>query len=491
MPFNVPASVADIDVPPRPSRLLSDEQELLDRLVLLARTVYRLPFCCLGLVPYHLFPFSGSPGQTLPYHTADGRCEHLQTIMDILSERKDNLKKAETIVGVKLAGHLCGFWGLSDGHSGTSGNSNPFYHTFRSYYLRYWCYHESIHHFGPGSPVHILGEDPEIVNAVVRIERCGRSDLPVLITGETGTGKEVWAKALHLRSERKDSLFLPLNCAHLLDDSLASSSLFGHMRGSFTGAAHHRDGFLKTASGGTLFLDEIESLSVHMQGVLLRTLETGEIHTVGEDRPSRVDVRILAATNEDLKSMVSKGTFRKDLYFRLKGQVINLPPLRYRIPNDIEQLAYYCVHSLNARRKTRKRIHQDVLPVLHEYRWPGNVRELLNTVTAAYYESEQRELIREEHFPSDIRQPMAQSLYHDPQEHAKCLLQELTQEGRDFWEVVHQPYLHRDLNRTQVRQLIRIGLEQVNTYKELATLFNLPAEQYQKFMDFLRHHRLH
>jgi two-component system NtrC family response regulator len=223
-----------------------------------------------------------------------------------------------------------------------------------------------------------VGGSPLIRNVVQRAERVARAGAPVLLFGESGTGKEVFADLIHRLSPRAGKPFLRINCA-ALPDSLLESELFGHARGAFTGALREREGIFAAADGGTLFLDEIGEMALGVQPKLLRVLQEGEIQRVGESgRTTRVDVRVIAATNRDLRDAVKRGTFRSDLYYRLAVVPIEIPPLRAHI----EDLADLVQHFLD-RLASRARFSSAALRAMQRYPWPGNVRELANAVEHA------------------------------------------------------------------------------------------------------------
>jgi DNA-binding NtrC family response regulator len=206
--------------------------------------------------------------------------------------------------------------------------------------------------------------------------------LTVLITGESGTGKDLVARAIHAGSLRSAAVFLPYNCT-TTSRELADSHLFGHRRGSFTGAVSDQQGLIRTAAGGTLFLDEIADLPLDIQPKLLRFLEQGEIMPVGDTRPLAVDVRVLAATNADLEQRVAEGKFREDLYYRLSVIRIRVPPLRER-REEIPHLSTYFVREARERLgKPDVHLSSDTLDLFARYWWPGNVRQLRNEVQRA------------------------------------------------------------------------------------------------------------
>jgi two-component system response regulator AtoC len=233
------------------------------------------------------------------------------------------------------------------------------------------------------------GEDPSIIvadDAMRELHRIvdlvAKGDLSVVLLGETGTGKDVLADAIHRRSPRAAEAYVRLNCG-ALPDALLESELFGYERGAFTGAVQAKPGLLEVADGGTLFLDEIAELPLGMQVKLLRVLEDGEITRVGGVRPRRVDVRIICATNRDLAARVEHGAFRQDLYFRINGITLTIPPLRAR-RGEIAPLAREFVREACRRAgRLQLRLTEESLLMLENYGWPGNVRELRNAIERA------------------------------------------------------------------------------------------------------------
>ena len=221
----------------------------------------------------------------------------------------------------------------------------------------------------------LLGESPSIVEMRRRIERVARSDAPVLILGETGTGKELVARSIHEQSTRAKGPFVAENCGVFAEGVLASE-LFGHEAGAFTGASTRRKGVFEQAHNGTLLLDEVGELSPRVQAALLRVLQEGALRRVGGEVKVPVDVRVLAATHRDLQAMVRAGTFREDLYFRLRGATIEVPPLRAR-PGDIEVLMDAFLDEVAVRRAAgRLQLTREARRAVLAYPWPGNVREL-------------------------------------------------------------------------------------------------------------------
>lgn len=228
----------------------------------------------------------------------------------------------------------------------------------------------------------IIGTSEPMMAVFKTINRIKNSKATVLIHGETGTGKELVAKAIHFNSDRTSKPYLPVNCA-ALSENLLASELFGHVKGAFTGAIADKTGLFEAASGGTIFLDEIGDIGTGLQQTFLRALENGEIQPVGSFERKKVWVRIIAATNKNLEAMVEQGSFRKDLYYRLNVVIIDLPPLRDR-KEDIGILAYHFLKQYSAQNnQSISRISQEALRLLEKYKWPGNVRELENIIERA------------------------------------------------------------------------------------------------------------
>jgi len=254
----------------------------------------------------------------------------------------------------------------------------------------------------PDQAAFFVGESLEFRRMLHLVELVGPSDSTVLIAGETGSGKERVAKLIHSRSPRKAKPFVVVDCA-ALQESLLQSELFGHERGAFTGADKAKPGLFEVAHGGTIFLDEIGEISQATQVNLLRVLDTSVFRHLGGTSEIRVDVRVLAATNRDLRAMVGKGLFREDLFYRMSTITVEIPPLRKR-GGDIELLARHFVKMLNERYGTAKVLGGSALEALCGHGWPGNVRELLHAVEAAAVVCEGGE-IRAEHLPASVRGP--------------------------------------------------------------------------------------
>ncbi|HET6934812.1 MAG TPA: sigma-54 dependent transcriptional regulator [Candidatus Angelobacter sp.] len=247
-----------------------------------------------------------------------------------------------------------------------------------------------------------IGNSPEFQRLLNVIGRIAPSDATVLITGETGSGKERVAKLIHARSPRSARPFVVVECA-ALQENLLQSELFGHERGAFTGAERAKPGLFEVAHGGTIFLDEIGEISPAVQTTLLRVLDAATFRHVGGTREIHVDVRVLTATNRDISAMVRQGHFREDLFYRLSTITLEVPPLRAR-GADIDLLAQHFVAVLNERFGSSKQISKEALELLRGHTWPGNVRELLHAVEAALILCE-GSCLQPEHLPPALRHP--------------------------------------------------------------------------------------
>ena len=227
----------------------------------------------------------------------------------------------------------------------------------------------------------IMSRSPSMQMVYRVLRRVSPTNMPILIEGESGTGKELTAKAIHMNSQRKDKAFYPINCAGLAE-SLLESELFGHVKGSFTGATADRKGLFQLADKGTLFLDEIGDMPMSMQAKLLRVLEDGLVMPVGGTSPVRVDIRFISATNHDLAKLVEEKKFRQDLYFRIKGVSVTIPPLRNR-PQDVPELfGFFLKEACDELNRDIHLITEPAMRAMMSFSWPGNIRQLRNVVRA-------------------------------------------------------------------------------------------------------------
>jgi len=310
---------------------------------------------------------------------------------------------------------------------------------------------------------HIIGTSPAIQKIFGEIERISDSDITVLINGETGTGKELIARLIHRNSPRKDKRFVVQDCGSI-PDSLLESELFGHKKGSFTGAISDKRGLLEIADGGTIFLDEIGETSSSMQIRLLRFLQEGEIRPVGSEEIKKVDVRVISATHRDLLGERKEGVFRSDLYYRISTFPLSLPPLRLR-REDIPLLAAHFLSRYNRESsKTNKRLSREAINLLLLYDFPGNVRELENEIERAATMANESELIFPEHLSDHIRE-----VQHNPSEFAQSLakkkgkLSELVEELER--KVIEEALIHHQGNKTKAAS--EIGLSRLGLRKKM------------------------
>jgi transcriptional regulator with PAS, ATPase and Fis domain len=337
----------------------------------------------------------------------------------------------------------------------------------------------------------LIGISRPMTALVEEVERVARSDAKVLITGESGVGKEVLAQELCARSRRASRPYVAVNCGGL-PETLLESELFGHVRGSFTGAYRDKPGKLELANTGTVFLDEISEMTLRMQGLLLRFLETGEIQKVGADATEgRMDVRVIAATNRDPREMIEQGLFREDLYYRLNVIRLTVPPLRERkqdIPLLIDHfLSRFASH--NGRAHTYS-IAPDAMTALTNYKWPGNVRQLQNTMERMVV-VDRSEVITLEDLPAEIRTPQrpGKPLIERRRTVADDLYARMTKEQESFWTAVYPLYMRREITRDAVREIVRRGLEDARgSYRVVARMFNMAPDDYKRFLNFLRKH---
>ena len=293
---------------------------------------------------------------------------------------------------------------------------------------------------------------------------------------------------------------MTLNCAGL-PDSLLESELFGHVRGSFTGAYRDKPGLLEMAPHGTVFLDEVGEMSTRMQVVLLRFLESGEIQRVGADRShTRVNTRLITATNRDLQVQIESGAFREDLFFRLNVIRLSIPPLRERREDIPLLVGYY----LDSYRRTHKvpaaEIAPEAMDLLVAYRWPGNVRELKNVVERIVLKTGDR-IVQPRDLPPEVLRSVNGGSVTGVGGHvepatrlcqAQALAAAMLDGGESFWAAVYPLFMSRDLTRVELRRIVQIGLERTSgSYRILVQLFNMPAGDYKRFLGFLRKHDCH
>ena len=344
-------------------------------------------------------------------------------------------------------------------------------------------------------PTKLVGTSPSILALQEEIFYAARCDAKVLITGESGAGKEIVARLIHAGSPRSRSALVTVNCA-ALSETLLETELFGHVRGSFTGAYRDRLGAFEQANRGTVFMDEIGETSPRMQGLLLRFMETGEIQRVGSDQvQTRVDVRVIAATNRVLVDSVANKTFREDLYYRLNVIHIRVPALRDRVEDIPVLLRFFLDQFATQYQVESPAISADALQTLSDHPWPGNVRELKNVVERLVVRAKSGEIGRED-LPLEVLRstPPAQPAASTPATRpaSDMLFERMVNGGESFWSCVYAPFMARDLTRDDLRTVVRKGLERTSgNYKVMVELFNMPADDYKRFLGFLRKYQCH
>lgn len=301
----------------------------------------------------------------------------------------------------------------------------------------------------------IIGRSKIIQQTITLAQKIAPTSSTVLLLGETGTGKEVFAKAIHNGSNRKDGPFVAINCSAFTKD-LLEGELFGHKAGAYTGATNDKKGLIETADGGTLFQDEICEMNLDLQAKLLRVVESGEFIKLGDTKVTRVSVRIIAATNRDLQKEVTEGHFREDLFYRLNTFTLSLPPLRER-KEDIKELASYFLKTFSQREgKSLSGISPDALQALEAHSWKGNIRELRNVMERAVILSDGA-FIQLADLPSDIQHPHSTASNLSLAEVEKAHIQKIL--------------LHTGGNKTRTAGLLQIGL--ATLYRKLEE-YNLP-----------------
>ena len=332
----------------------------------------------------------------------------------------------------------------------------------------------------------LIGAGAAIRAVEAELDYAARSDAKVLVTGESGVGKEVIARLIHQHSRRARTPLVAVNCAGLPED-LLESALFGHVRGSFTDAHRDRVGLVETAHRGTIFLDEIGEMSLRMQTLLLRFLENGEIQRVGSDRaPTRVDVRVIAATNRNLVDRIASKDFRADLYYRLNVIHIPIPALRSRREDVPMFLTHFLAACAERHGVKPPELSPDALSCLIAHDWPGNVRELKNVVERLAIRC-RGGIVTASDLPLEIQRPARPP---DPDiSTAEDLYERMVLGRESFWSAVHEPFISRDLKRADLRALVQRGLAQCGgNYKMMVDLFNMPSSDYRRFLSFLRKH---
>jgi DNA-binding NtrC family response regulator len=345
----------------------------------------------------------------------------------------------------------------------------------------------------------LIGECASIRDLRADIELAARSTAKVLITGETGTGKEVVSRLIHRDSARRAGPFVSINCAGV-PDTLLESEFFGHARGSFTGAFRDNPGLLRQASGGTVFLDEVGEMSLRMQALFLRFLETGEIQSVGGGASTPTDVRVVTATNRNLLEEVAAKQFREDLYYRLNVLHLHIPPLRERSTDIVLLLDHYLKFFALQNQRPAPVFSAAAIDLLVGYQWPGNIRELRNVIERLVARVS-APVIDVAHLPAEIvaagtssgeQLDTASAYAVSNLNRVATLLERLRVHRESFWATVYAAFMARDITRDDLRHIIATGLEETHgSYRVLLDLFNMSSDDYKRFLSFLNQHDCH
>jgi len=308
----------------------------------------------------------------------------------------------------------------------------------------------------------------------------------VLVTGESGVGKDLIARFIHTRSQRASRPFVALNCAGI-SETLLESELFGHVRGSFTGAHRDKIGLFQLAHRGTVFLDEVGEMSLRMQALLLRFLENGEVKPVGSDAVSaKVDVRVIAATNRNLPDLVQRGQFREDLMYRIMVVHLEVPPLRNR-RDDIRALVSHIIE----RSALPLDLSEEALQVIERHHWPGNVRELQNIIEQlAWLHGGARLEVKD--LPPALVGSAAGNVVLSRERRKRIgdhLYEGLVTGSCSFWEHVYPMFINRDITRADITTMVRQALiETSGNYRAVLQLLGMPQSDYKRFLNFLSTH---
>jgi transcriptional regulator with PAS, ATPase and Fis domain len=332
----------------------------------------------------------------------------------------------------------------------------------------------------------LVAHSTHMLDVLASAARTALRDSKVLITGESGVGKDIVARYVHAKSPRAHRPFIAVNCA-ALSETLLESELFGHVKGSFTGAYRDKPGKLQLADHGTIFLDEVGEMTPRMQALLLRFLESGEVQPVGADSVNRrVDTRVITATNRDLTAMAKAGQFRADVMYRIRVMQIHVPALRER-PADIRPLARHFLHRLDP----QVRLTEEAWDRLEAYDWPGNVRELQNLAEqlACLFPGC---LVQAQDLPSPLcraEQRAARGGRDRRRSTADELFAAITNGTASFWHDLYARFIDRELTRKDVRDVVARGLAaSQGNYRELVRLFRLHDDEYKRLLNCLVRH---
>ncbi|MCD4653995.1 sigma 54-interacting transcriptional regulator [bacterium] len=329
----------------------------------------------------------------------------------------------------------------------------------------------------------IMGAHPSIFRLQELLERLSQINEPVLLLGESGSGKEIWGEALHILSHRSANPFIAVNCSAVPGQNMLHDQFFGHVRGAFTGAICHKKGIFELANKGTILLDEIGDIGFELQTLLLRVVETGIIQRIGEEKIRKLDVRVLSATHKDLQKLVQTKFFRHDLYHRLAVFELFIPSLRERISDIAYLSSYLLMRFATINNLSPKICTENTLKKLQAHSWPGNIRELENVLKRAAIQAQgptiqKQDIIFKDSFQTSTVANNAENIY-----------QSMMKGDQDFWTAVKKPFIHRQITRNEVMSVLQMGYQtSQHNLKKLLRLFNMPPEDYSRFVAFLHRH---
>ena len=329
----------------------------------------------------------------------------------------------------------------------------------------------------------IIGASPAIRLLKDRISRFAASPLDVLITGESGSGKELVARAIYDADRKRNGKFIPVDCG-ALSDGIVEAELFGYRKGTFTGASENRTGLIEAADGGILFLDEISNMPLSMQVKLLRALQEREVRPMGETHPRKIEIRVVAATNKDISEEIKNGRFCKDLFYRLRAVEIHTPSLRDRVDDIPLLIECFLQRIFDQEKGEERRFSPEAVELLRHYSYPGNIRELKSIVDSAYYSSSNR-VIEAWALPSEVRIRNAAVMTLDS--NANNLYRKILAGEGEFEDLVKKPFLNRRLDASVARGVIKQALsDSAGVYRKAFTRLRIPKSRYAATMQFLK-----
>ncbi len=384
---------------------------------------------------------------------------------------------------IQVGTHLYGFLMVSDFKTNISEKEKELTGLLKltAYYLQRHIVEDVL--LKSGRSTIIMGAHPSIFRLQDLLQRLSQINEPVLIQGESGSGKEIWGEALHILSYRSAKPFIAVNCSAAPTQNMLHDQFFGHSRGAFTGAIYNKKGIFEQADSGTILLDEIGDIGYELQTLLLRVVETGIIQRIGEEKVRKVDIRVLSATHRDLQKLVRTQSFRHDLFHRLAVFELTIPPLRERI-SDVGHLSSYLLKRFAENNNlSPKMCAESALKRLQAHSWPGNIRELENVLKRAAIQAESPLIHKQDILFKDSYQTSSGS------DNVSEIYQSMMKGDQDFWTAVKEPFIHRQITRNEVISILQMGYQaSEHNLKKLLHLFNMSPKDYNRFVAFLHRH---